>query len=98
MKKKIVTVLEIIGESLFYLIITYTLSSMSTSFDPHWYSIPFRAANIFALLKYSESMKRLTGSKFWTILLLVLNFILYALLAWNVGYIKGAFTPFTHIY
>ena len=98
MKQKMFKILEILGESLFYLIISYTLSSMYTSFKFQWYAIAFQAANIFAFVKYYESMRRLTASKVWTILLLILNFLAYALIAWNFGYIKGEFAPFTRLF
>ena len=98
MKEKAFKFLEILGESLFYLIITYTLSSMYTSFKFQWFAVGFQAANIFAFVKYYESMRRVTGSKVWTFLLLILNFLAFVLIAWNFGYIKGEFTPFTRIF
>ena len=50
--KKVWKALDILCETLFFLVITYTLSSMYTSFKTHWYAILFLAANIFAIGKY----------------------------------------------
>ena len=98
MKKKLLTAIEIFFESLYFLIITYTLSSMAASFNPDLFGLLCRVANIYALTKFYESVRKHTVSHFWTYVILFLNLAAFALLAWNVGYIKGEFTPFTRLY
>lgn len=98
MKQKVFTAMEIFFESLYFLVISYTLSSMAASFSFDLFGLLCRVANIFAFTKYYTSVHKLTGSHVWTYVILFLNFVAFALLAWNVGYIKGEFTPFTRIY
>lgn len=98
MKKKVFTTMEIFFESLYFLIITYTLSSMAASFKPDLFGLLCRVANIFAITKYYESIRKHTNSHFWTWVILFANLALFALLAWKLGYIKGEFTPFPRLY
>lgn len=98
MKKKLLTAIEIFFESLYLLVITYTLSSMTASFNTHWIALLFRVVNIVAVTKFYEAIRKRTGSHFWTYVILFLNLIVFAVLAWNVGYIKGELTPFARIY
>lgn len=98
MKEKLCTAIEIFFESLYFLIITYTLSSMAISFNFDLFGLLCRVANIFAITQYYTSMKKHTGSHFWTWVLLAVNLLLFFALAWRVGYIKGEFTPFARIY
>ena len=97
MKQKALKGIEIFFESVYLLIITYTLSSMAASFNPHWSSILFRVANIFAISKFYESIKKHTGSHFWTYVILFLNLAAFSLLAWKIGYIRGEVTPFPNL-
>ena len=97
MKQKIFKAIEIIFESLYFLVITYTLSSMAISFNFDLFGMLCRVANIFAITKYYESIRKHTGSHFWTYVILFANLAVFALLAWKVGYIKGEFTPFARI-
>ena len=94
MKEKLWKALEVLFESLFYLVITYTLHSMYTSFKLQWYAIPFMAANIHATYKYYGRIAKITGSKITTMLVLVGCFAVFVYLAYSVGYIHGEFTPF----
>ena len=98
MKAKLFKAIEIFFESLYFLIITYTLSSMAISFNFDLFGLLYRVANIFAITQYYTSMKKHTGSHFWTWVLLAVNLLLFSALAWRVGYIKGEFTPFARIY
>ena len=97
MKQKVFTAIEIFFESLYFLVITYTLSSMAVSFNPDLISLLFRITNIFAFTKFYESIKKHTKSHFWTWVILLANLAAFALLAWKVGYIHGAITPFPHL-
>ena len=98
MKQKVFAAIEIFFESLYFLIITYTLSSMAASFNPDLFGLLCRVANIYAFTKYYESVRKHTQSHFWTYVIMFLNLALFALLAWKVGYIKGEFTPFPRLY
>ena len=98
MKQKLFKAIEIFFESLYFLIITYTLSSMAVSFNFDLFGLLCRVANIFAITKYYESIRKHTGSHFWTWVILFANLAAFALLAWKVGYVKGAFTPFPRLY
>ena len=98
MKQNVVAAIEIFFESLYFLVITYTLSSMAASFQPDLFGLLCRVANVYAITKFYESIRKHTGSHFWTYVILFLNLAAFALLAWKVGYIKGEFTPFVRIY
>ena len=98
MKEKLLATIEVFFESLYFLTITYTLSSMAASFNPDLFGLLCRVANIYAFTKFYESVRKHTGSHFWTYVILFLNLAVFALLAWKVGYIKGAFTSFPRIY
>ena len=98
MKKKLLTAIEIFFESLYFLVITYTLSSMAASFNPNLLSLLFRVTNVFAFTKFYDSIRKHTKSSFRTYVILFVNLALFALLAWKVGYIKGEFTPFPRRY
>ena len=95
MKKKVFTAIAVFFESLYFLILTYTLSSMAVSFNLDLFGLLCRVTNIFAFTKFCESVRRHTGSQLLTWVVLLLNFAVFVLLAWKVGYIKGEFTPFT---
>lgn len=98
MKQKAVAAIEIFFESLYFLVISYTLSSMAASFKPDLFGLLCRVSNVYAITKFYESIRKHTGSHFWTYVILFLNLAALAFLAWNVGYVKGEFTPFTRIY
>ena len=94
MKQKMLASVEIFFESLYFLVITYTLSSMAASFSPDLFGLLCRVANIYAITKYYEAIRKHTKSHFWTWVILFANLAVFALLAWKVGYVKGEFTPF----
>ena len=98
MKQKLFEAIEIFFESLYFLVISYTLSSMAVSFNFDLFGLLCRVANIFAFTKFYESIRKHTNSRFWTWVILLLNLAAFALLAWKVGYIKGEFTPFPQLY
>ena len=98
MKRKLLTFIEIFFESLYFLIITYTLSSMAVSFNFDLFGLLCRVANIYAFTKFYESVRKHTGSHFWTYVIMFLTLAAFALLAWKVGYVKGEFTPFPRLY
>ena len=97
MKQSVCKTIEIFFESLCFLVITYTLSSMAASFNPDLFGLLCRIANIYAITKFYESIRKHTGSHFWTYVILFVNLVVFALLAWKVGYIKGEFTPLARI-
>ena len=96
MTKKVSVGIEIFFESLYFLVITYVLSSMAASFNHDLFGLLCRIANVYAITKFYESVRKHTGSHFWTYVALFVNLIIFALIAWKVGYIKGEFTPFLH--
>jgi len=98
MKQKLFKGIEIFFESLYFLIISYTLSSMAASFNFDLFGLLCRVTNIFAFTKFYTSVQKHTGSHVWTYVIMFLNLAVFALLAWKVGYIRGEFTPFTRIY
>jgi len=98
MRSKLLKFLEVILESICYLIITYTLSSMYTSFKLHWYAILFRAADIFALMKYYSSVNKKTGSNVVSVIALVCCFLAFIFLSAKFGYIQGEFRQFTSLW
>lgn len=98
MKNRLLTAIEIFFESLYFLVITYTLSSMAASFNPDLFGLLCRVANIYAFTRFYESVRKHTESHFWTYVVMFLNLAAFALLACKVGYIKGEFTPFPRYY
>lgn len=98
MKKRVFAAIEIFFESLYFLVITYTLSSMAVSFNFDFFGLLCRVTNIFAFTKFYTSVQKHTGSHVWTYIILFLNLAVFALLSWKVGYIKGEFTPFPRLY
>jgi len=98
MRSKLLKLLEVILESICYLIITYTLSSMYTSFKLHWYAILFRGADIFALTKYYGSVRKTTGSNVAAVAALVCCFLAFVLLAAKFGYIQGEFRQLARLW
>ena len=75
MKEKLFKAIDIFFESLYFLILTYTLSSMAISFNYDLFGLLCRVANIYAITQYYTSMKKLTGSTFWTYVLLFGNLV-----------------------
>ena len=73
MKQKLCRIIEIFFESLYFLIITYTLSSMAVSFNPQLLSLLFRVTNVFAFAKFYDSIRKHTKSTFWTYVILFLK-------------------------
>lgn len=98
MKQKVFAAIEIFFESLYFLVITYTLSSMAASFNPDLFGLLCRLANIFAFTKYYEFVRKRTGSHVWTYVIVFANLAVFALMAWKFGYIKGEFTSFPELY
>ena len=96
MKKKLFVANEILFESLYFLVITYTLSSMAISFNHDLYGLLCRIANIYAITRYYTSVKMHTGSTFWAYTLLAAVLLLFSAIAWRCGYVSGVFTPFAH--
>ena len=98
MKQKVLAAIEIFFESLYFLVITYTLSSMAASFNFDLFGLLCRVTNIFAFTKFYTSVQKQTGNHIWTYVIMFLNLAAFALLAWKVGYIKGEFTPFARYF
>ena len=98
MKKKLLIFLEVVLESICYLIITYTLSSMYASFKIHWFAILFKAADIFVLIKYYGSVNKRTGSNVASVIALVCCFLAFVFLSARFGYMHGEFQQFTSLW
>ena len=98
MKEKLSKAFDIFFESLYFLILTYVLSSMAMSFQVDLFGLLCRIANVYAITQYYTAIKKCTGSTFWTYILLFTNLLLFSALAWRVGYIKGEFTPFPRLF
>lgn len=81
MKKKVSVGIEIFFESLYFLVITYVLSSMAASFNHDLFGLLCRIANVYAITKFYESVRKHTGSHFWTYVALFVNLIIFALIA-----------------
>ena len=81
MKKKVSVGIEIFFESLYFLVITYVLSSMAASFNHDLFGLLCRIANVYAITKFYESVRKHTGSHFWTYVAMFVNLIIFALIA-----------------
>ena len=95
MKKKLLILLDVILESCCYLVITYTLSSMYTSFKLHWFAVAFKAVDIFVAFKYYNCVKKTVGSNLVACIALVCCFLVFAFLSARIGYIHGELRHFS---
>lgn len=94
MKEKLSKALDLFCESLYFLVVTYTLHSMYASFRLHWYAVLFFSANLFTITRYYGRVAKVTGSKVAAVIALIVCWLLFAYLAYSVGYIRGEFTAF----
>ena len=94
MKENLSKALDLFFESLYFLVITYTLHSMYASFRLYWYAVLFFSANLFTIAHYYGRVVKITGSKLAAVVALITCWVLFACLACSVGYIHGEFTAF----
>ena len=96
MNKKVFSAIDILFESLYFLVVTYILFCMTASFRPHWYSLIFQLANIFTIIKFLDSLKSKLSRPLWAYIILFFSLLVVALIISRIGYIQGALTPFIH--
>lgn len=94
MKEKWKKVIEIIIESINFIIITYALSSMAMSFRTSPLYILFFASNVWLIGRYGTQLQKITGSRVLTAIIFCLSFGIFCFIAYFVGYIDGNIVQF----
>lgn len=94
MKEKWKKVIEIIIESINFIIITYALSSMAMSFRTSPVYILFFASNVWLIGRYGTQLKKVTESRILTAIIFCLSFGIFCFIAYFVGYIDGNIVQF----
>lgn len=94
MKEKWKKGIEIIVESINFIIITYALSSMAMSFRTSPVYILFFASNVWLIGRYGTQLKKATGSWLLTAIIFCLSFGVFCLITYFAGYIDGNIVQF----
>ena len=87
-------VLDIIVESINYVIISYALTNMAFLFRASPLYILFFASEIWVSGNYWRKVKELTESKVITAILLLLCFIVHVAMVYFIGRVSGTIIPF----
>ena len=87
MNKKVFSAIDILFESLYFLVVTYILFCMTASFRPYWYSLIFQLANIFTIIKFLDSLKSKLNRPKWAYIILFFSLLVFALIIPKIGYI-----------
>ena len=94
MRSRLSKGLEILVESINALVLTYVLSSMAFSFQRNVVFILFFACDIWVLGRCWETLRRLTGSPWKAAAVFGVNFLVFCLISWRLGYIQGTLVSF----
>lgn len=86
--------LDIIVESINYVIISYALTNMAFLFSASPLYILFFASEIWVAGNYWRKVKELTESKVITAILLFLCFVVHVAIIYFVGRVSGTIIPF----
>ena len=88
-------VLDIIVDSINYVIISYALTNMAFLFRTSLLYILFFASEIWVAGNYWRKVKELTESKIITTILLFLCFVIHMAMIYFMGRVWGSVIPFT---
>ncbi len=95
MKKRILLALDLLFDSLGYILITYLLSSAALSFRTSYITVLFGTARLAFLGLYLDRVKKKTSRKLLPYLALVLCFLIHIALMYCLGYLNMTLTPFS---
>ena len=87
-------VLDIIVESINYVVISYALTNMAFLFSASLFFILFFASEIWVAGNYWRKVNELTDSKVITAILLLLCFIVHVAMVYFIGRVSGTVIPF----
>uniref|UniRef100_UPI004055B1FA hypothetical protein n=1 Tax=Agathobacter sp. TaxID=2021311 RepID=UPI004055B1FA len=87
-------VLDIIVESINYVIISYALTNMAFLFSANLIYIFFFASEIWIAGNYCRKVKELTESKIIAVSLLLLCFVIHIAMIYFIGRVSGTIIPF----
>lgn len=94
MKMKVSKYLDIVIESINYIIINYALSNMAMLFQSNPLFILFLASEIWVLGNYWHKVYDIIKNKILTAVLLIVCFIVYIGIVYFVGRVVGTVVPF----
>ena len=94
MKGKLSKYLDIIIESINYLVITYALSNMAMMFQRNLFYILFFTSELWVTATFWKKLDYLTGNKVLSIILLAVCFGIQIALLYFVGRVVGEIVPF----
>ena len=94
MKTGIPKYLDIIIESINYVIINYALSNMAVLFQSNPLFILFFASEIWVMGNYCRRVYNITKNKIVTAVLLIICFLIHISMLYFVGRIVGNVVPF----
>lgn len=86
--------LEILIESVNYIIINYALSNMAMLFRSNPLFILFFASEIWTFGNYWKKVSKITGNKAVSIILLIVCFFIHIGIIYWVGPVSGNVVPF----
>lgn len=87
-------VLDIIVESINYVVISYALTNMTFLFSASLFFILFFASEIWIAGNYWRKVNELTDSKVITAILLLLCFVVHVAMIYFIGRVSGTIIPF----
>ena len=87
-------VLDIIVESINYVVISYALTNMAFLFSASLFFILFFASEIWVAGNYWRKVNELTDSKVITAILLLLCFVVHVAIIYFIGRVSGTIIPF----
>lgn len=94
MKHRLSRGLDILVESVNYLLISYALSNMAMLFRTNWLYILFFASEVWLIQRYWSKIRELTASGLAAWLLVAACFAAQAAMFWWIGRVVGAVVPF----
>lgn len=94
MKSSASKFLEIVIDSINYIIISYALSNMAMILNSNPVFILFFASEIWVMGNYWQKICELTKSKFFSVILLIVCFAIHIGMVYFIGRIVGDIIPF----
>lgn len=94
MKNNITKIVDIIIETVNYIIISYALSSMAVSFSNQWLYILFFASDIWFFSKYFDTIKKISDNKIIPYIMALTSLIIVCGIMYVFGYVEGNVVPF----
>ena len=94
MKEKCKKGVEIVVESVNFIIITYALSSVSMSLRSSWVYILFFESNVWLITMYCNTINKTVKNRLITTVLCLACIIIFCVIVYYFGYIDGQLVRF----